>query len=295
MSKKRLVLPSLLLLLVVAALAAPPVFARQLEEIGYFATSLLDNSANRVTNIKLAVAKIDNLELNPADVFSFNKIVGPRTKAAGFKLASIFENGKVVEDYGGGICQLATTVYQAALKAKLPVTEVHRHSLQVKYIGPGQDATVNWGSRDLKFVNTAEAKIIINCGLTADLVWVKISRLLPETAVTLYLDSEIIEPPVPPFYHNGTVFVPLRVLSEKLGFDVEWNDALQRITVRQKEVAIDLTIGQQLVTTNGCPYEIPAAPLLKDGTAMVPLRFIAEVLGKTVIWVEEEYSVYIKT
>lgn len=117
-------------------------------------TTYTNNDSNRNFNINRAAESINGTMLNPGEQFSYNAVVGNAGKAQGYKQANIISGGKYVKGYGGGICQDATTLYNAALKANLQIDERHAHALKSTYIEPGWDATVYNGSLDLKFTNT---------------------------------------------------------------------------------------------------------------------------------------------
>ena len=113
----------------------------------------------RYENIKIALKEINNTVLYPREIFSFNKVVGPRTAKRGFQKAPSIG---IPEDYGGGVCQVATTLYNAVLKADLQVIERHEHSKPVRYVAVGNDATVAYGYYDFKFQNNTPYPLIIN-------------------------------------------------------------------------------------------------------------------------------------
>ena len=110
------------------------------------------NDRGRCENIAIAAALIDGTTLQPYGEFSFNKTVGRRTAAAGFKQAKIIVNGEYVLGVGGGVCQVSTTLYNAALKSGICVTEYHPHSLRVSYVPPSRDAMVS-SECDLQLYN----------------------------------------------------------------------------------------------------------------------------------------------
>lgn len=111
---------------------------------------------NRTTNLKLAAKAINGTILKPGDTFSFNKIVGQRTSAKGYKPATIFTGSSgTAQSTGGGICQIASTIFNAALYCNLTIVERHQHSQRVAYCPLGRDAAIFWGSEDLKFKNTS--------------------------------------------------------------------------------------------------------------------------------------------
>lgn len=122
------------------------------DQLSTFSTKYVNN-ANRTTNLRLASNKINGTVLMPGEVFSYNTIVGERTIAAGYKNAAIYENGRVVDGLGGGICQVSTTLYNAALYANLEIVERTNHMFLTTYADGGRDATVAYGSLDFKFKN----------------------------------------------------------------------------------------------------------------------------------------------
>ena len=120
----------------------------------------------RTTNLDLACKAIDGTILNPGDVFSFNDIVGERTAAKGYQAAIAFVNGTSTPEVGGGICQVASTIYHAALLADLNIVERLEHMYTVDYVPLGMDATIYWGSNvDFKFSNSTNNPIRIDAYL----------------------------------------------------------------------------------------------------------------------------------
>lgn len=113
----------------------------------------------RTTNVKLACDFCNNVILNPGDEFSYNKSVGPRTYERGFKDATVYVAGTTEEGVGGGICQVSSTIYSAALHADLKITERYNHSYMITYVPLGEDATVVYGSKDFRFVNNTDYPI----------------------------------------------------------------------------------------------------------------------------------------
>ncbi|MBQ6005545.1 MAG: VanW family protein [Selenomonadaceae bacterium] len=108
---------------------------------------------DRGDNIWLAASSISNKIVKPSWTFSFNDTVGERTWDAGYKVAGVIINGRPAEDYGGGVCQVSSTLYNAVLLAGLTPTERTPHFFQSTYIAPGRDATVADGQIDFKFRN----------------------------------------------------------------------------------------------------------------------------------------------
>ena len=136
--------------------------------IDYAITNANSSSKARLNNITLAMSMINGTKLAPGETFSFNDTVGERTSARGFKKATAYSGGEVTEQVGGGICQVSTTLFNAAVKADMQIDERHNHSLTVHYVDKGKDATVDWGNQDLRFTNTSADDIYICCYLTDD-------------------------------------------------------------------------------------------------------------------------------
>lgn len=131
-------------------------------------TNASSSNSNRLSNIKLALSFINGTEIKPGDEFSFNAVVGKRESSRGFKKAPAYSGGEVMEEIGGGICQVSTTVFNAAVKANMKIKERHPHSMPVSYVDPGKDAAVDWGNKDLRFVNNSDESVYICCYLTDD-------------------------------------------------------------------------------------------------------------------------------
>ncbi|MDR0951550.1 MAG: VanW family protein [Oscillospiraceae bacterium] len=124
-------------------------------------TSLGGSSYARINNIKLASAAINGLVMNPGDEFSYNGTVGQRTTEKGYMGAGAYNNGEVVTEVGGGICQVSSTLYYCTLISNLKITNRLCHYFGVDYLPAGLDATVSWPSPDFKFVNSSEYPIKI--------------------------------------------------------------------------------------------------------------------------------------
>ena len=122
------------------------------ETLASYTTYFNASETARSQNIRIAASLINGIIIQPYGEFSFNQTVGRRTQEAGFKQAKIIVNGEYVLGTGGGVCQVSTTLYNAALKSGLTVIEFHPHTLLVSYVPPSRDARVSSQS-DLKFVN----------------------------------------------------------------------------------------------------------------------------------------------
>lgn len=142
-------------------------------EVGYYATGI-SGSYQRYSNISLASKSLNNIVLWPGEVFSYNDTVGPRTPERGYLPAPVFLAGGTSIGYGGGVCQVSSTLYNAVLDADLDIIERHPHSKPVHYVADGKDAAVNYGSLDFKFKNNRDYPLIIKAGIGRGQVWVKI-------------------------------------------------------------------------------------------------------------------------
>ena len=121
--------------------------------LGDFSTLYDPSNKNRSNNIALASEKINGTVIMPGETFSYNQIVGKRTIEAGYKEAGAYAGGEVVQEVGGGICQVSSTLYNAVLYANLEIVERSNHYFETSYVDPGRDATVSWGTVDFKFKN----------------------------------------------------------------------------------------------------------------------------------------------
>lgn len=137
--------------------------------LGVFYT-IVGGTEDRLNNIRVGGKLINYTLLMPGEVFSFNKTVGEPKPERGFREAPVIVGEDFVPGYGGGICQISTTLYNAVVKAKLKVVERYPHSQQVHYVPPGMDAAVAFDYLDFKFQNTRAHPIMIR-------VWVWGRRL----------------------------------------------------------------------------------------------------------------------
>ena len=145
----------------------PQYTAAQLKELlfrdllGAQMTYYSGSTNERINNIRLAASKLDGLVLLPGESFSYNDTVGKRTQEAGFQYADAYSDGQVVPELGGGICQVSSTLYSAALYSRLKILSRTNHYFKVGYLDYGMDATVSWGQPDFKFRNDRELPIKI--------------------------------------------------------------------------------------------------------------------------------------
>lgn len=129
--------------------------------LGGFNTNYSSSTQNRCDNIATAAGKINGTVLYPGEEFSVYETIGPLDAANGYELAGAYENGQTVQSYGGGVCQVSTTLYNAVILAELEVTERSNHSMIVTYVKPSMDAAIAGDYKDLKFVNNQDVPIYI--------------------------------------------------------------------------------------------------------------------------------------
>lgn len=160
--------------------------------LSQFSTSFTSSGYNRSNNIILSSAKLNGLVLMPGEEFSYNQAVGQRTKAAGFRKAGAYSNGKVVQEVGGGICQVSSTLYNAVLYANLEIVERTNHYFNPGYVKAGLDATVSWGGPDFRFKNNRNYPIRIVTDTSGKKLKVYIYGLKTDDDCTVVLDPRYI-------------------------------------------------------------------------------------------------------
>lgn len=142
----------------------PDVTKEQLQQVkdllGTFSTSF-NNRNSRGKNINNAATRINGTVLLPGEEMSASDAMGSRNAENGYLEAGSYLNGTTVQTYGGGVCQVSSTLYNAVLLADLEITERHPHSMLVDYVNPSMDAAISEGSKDLKFKNNTDAPIYV--------------------------------------------------------------------------------------------------------------------------------------
>jgi len=128
--------------------------------LGQAQTDIIDQDEDRIHNISLASQNLNGYVLKSNEVFSFNEVLGDRTEEKGYRDAAVIVKGKKEEDCGGGVCQVSTTLYQAAQNAGMTILERNSHQKEVPYAAQGEDAAVNYGSLDLRFKNNLGVPVV---------------------------------------------------------------------------------------------------------------------------------------
>lgn len=186
--------------------------ARELYKVIGAMTTTTTSNKDRNTNIQLAADALNGMIIQPGEEFSFNNTTGNRTLERGYRPAGAYVNGVLVEEPGGGVCQVSSTLYNAVVFAGLTTTERHAHSYEPSYITPGEDAMVSYdgyAGPDMKFVNNSKDAVAIrakfeNLKLTISIVGIQILG----DGEKLYMKSEkvaVLDPPEPVYEENQTL------------------------------------------------------------------------------------------
>ena len=160
-------------------------------KISTFSTNYDASNVSRTNNLKIASNKTNNVVIMPGEVFSFNQVVGKRTVEEGYKDAKVYENGKVVDGLAGGICQVSSTMYDAALLANLEIVERYNHQFTTSYLPGGKDATVVYGIKDFKFRNSRKYPIKIVTSMGGGTITYSIYGIQEENEYTVVITPVI--------------------------------------------------------------------------------------------------------
>lgn len=126
-----------------------------------FQTTLPDPTPGEKNNVVLAADLLSGTVVKPGESFLLNKTIGPYTRERGFEEGPGYSGINVIDIVGGGVCKIATTLYNVAVLANLEILERHPHSMLVDYVPPGQDTTVVYGVKDFSFRNNTEHSLVI--------------------------------------------------------------------------------------------------------------------------------------
>jgi vancomycin resistance protein YoaR len=181
----------------------------QYRVIGTFTTKTTTNK-NRNQNISLAVNAINGVVLKPGEEFSFNNTTGNRTSEKGYQPAGAYRNGVLIEEPGGGVCQVSTTLYHAIIESGFKTTERNSHSFAPSYVEKGQDAMVSfdgYAGPDLKFINTGSTSVVLRASLEGTTLKISIVGIpILEDGVKVTIRSEKVKDsdPLPVTYEENT-------------------------------------------------------------------------------------------
>ena len=162
------------------------------DRLATFTTRYDASDTNRTTNLIIACQKINGKVVLAGETFSYNKALGPRTAAAGYKNGKIYSGGEVVDGIGGGICQISSTLYNTVLMANLEIVERRNHQFVTSYLPAGRDATVVYGMTDFKFKNTRKYPIRIVASAKNGIATVSIYGIKEENEYTFSFNTKTV-------------------------------------------------------------------------------------------------------
>lgn len=163
------------------------------EVIGSYEAISQSESEDRAINLKLAAEAINGYVIEPGATFSFNEVVGETSPERGYKAAPVMYSTGVMQGDGGGVCQVSTALYIAAIRANMEIVERHPHSMPSDYAPIGLDATIVYGQRDLQIKNTSDYPITIYAKAVGQTVSVSLlGKPLPE-GITIDATSNIVD------------------------------------------------------------------------------------------------------
>lgn len=225
---------------------APEISAASAKEkyktISSFTTNTTANQ-NRNTNVRLAAEAINGTVIKPGQEFSFNGTVGQRTEAKGYKGAAAYNNGEVVQEIGGGVCQVSTTLYNAVFKAGLKISSRRSHTFEPSYVTPGRDATVSWDQPDFKFINNSSTAIGLRASYADQKVTVSVYGIpILEDGITWDLDSKKVEDlgtPNPTYEEDQTLRPGEEVIKSKGSAGSRW-ETYKVVYKNGKEISREL-------------------------------------------------------
>lgn len=225
---------------------APEISAASAKEkyktISSFTTNTTANQ-NRNTNVRLAAEAINGTVIKPGQEFSFNGTVGQRTEAKGYKGAAAYNNGEVVQEIGGGVCQVSTTLYNAVFKAGLKISSRRSHTFEPSYVTPGRDATVSWDQPDFKFINNSSTAIGLRARYADQKVTVSVYGIpILEDGITWDLDSKKVEDlgtPNPTYEEDQTLQPGEEVIKSKGSAGSRW-ETYKVVYKNGKEISREL-------------------------------------------------------
>lgn len=211
---------------------APEISEAQAKEmyqvIGTYTTTTTSNK-DRNTNIQLAADALNGLIIQPGEEFSFNETTGNRTTDKGYRPAGAYQNGILVEEPGGGVCQVSSTLYNAVVFSGLTTTERHPHSYEPSYVTPGEDAMVSYdgySGPDMKFVNNSPSAVAIRAQFADRKLKISIVGIpILEEGVELSMHSEKtgeLDPPAPTYEEDQTLQPGVEVESKKAKNGSRW-------------------------------------------------------------------------
>lgn len=216
-----------------------------IKEVVSQGSSLFQGStSDRVYNISLAASRLNGVIIKNGDVFSFDQSVGDISSLTGYKQAYVIDNGKTELGDGGGVCQVSTTMFRAALNAGLPIVERHQHAYRVGYYeedsGPGIDAAIYSPTVDLKFLNNTGHALLIQTGLDLNQDSLTFTLYGTKDGRQVSISTPVVEstsPAPPPLYQDDPTLPAGQV--QQVDFSANGADVYFTRTVTKNGKVID--------------------------------------------------------
>lgn len=212
------------------------------ELVGRGVSNFTGSIENRIYNLSLAASRINGTLIPPGGTFSFNKTVGDISGASGYKPAYVIKSGRTVLDDGGGVCQVSTTVFRAALNSGLPITDRTAHAYRVGYyeqgFAPGLDATVFSPSVDFKFKNDTRSHILIQAKVQGKSLYIDLYGTKDGRVASITTPKITSQTPPPPEIRQEDPTLPKGVVKQ-----VDWaawgaNVSFSRTVTRDGEIIL---------------------------------------------------------
>ncbi|MBR5266797.1 MAG: VanW family protein, partial [Lachnospiraceae bacterium] len=250
------------------------------KRLGTYTTTTTSNKA-RNENIRIASDAINGLIIQPGEEFSFNLTTGNRTPAKGYQAAGAYVNGVLVEEPGGGVCQVSSTLYNAVVFSGLKTTERHAHSYEPSYVTPGEDAMVSYDGHsgpDMKFVNNSKTAVGIKTSFANQKLTVSVyGTPILEEGVTLSMVSKKVkdlEAPAPVYEEDPTLEPGVEVEAKAATLGSRWvtnlvtkkdgvvieDILLHNSTYKGKSATIKRNTSGTVASTEGVSSEAPSSP-----------------------------------
>ncbi len=225
-----------------------------------------ENAVNAI----LAINNLDNVQLQPGQIFSFNKRVGPRTPSRGFIVGQLSSRDpNPTYGWGGGVCMSASLLHQAVKASNLPVLERHDHVSDTGYLPIGEDAAISWGIEDYRFYNNLAHPIIIKSYIDNEIMKLSLYEKLPTPAICL-VDRELYFANEP-FIDQGITYV-------------EMGEAIDLLKVSSEEI---ITLFDEITNHIMPTYTT-------ENMTYLPLRELANLLNLQIFWDGEKGQVQLQ-
>ncbi len=265
------------------------------KRIGTYTTTTTSNKA-RNENIRIASDAINGMIIQPGEEFSFNLTTGNRTPQKGYQAAGAYVNGVLVEEPGGGVCQVSSTLYNAVVFAGLKTTERHAHSYEPSYVTPGEDAMVSYdgySGPDMKFINNSKTAVGIKTSFSNQKLTVSVyGTPILEDGVTLSMVSKKVkdlEAPAPVYEEDPTLQPGVEVEAKAATLGSRWvtnlvtkkdgvvieESLLHNSTYKGKSATIKRNTSGTVVSTEGESSTAESGPV--GGCALSPTETLPSV------------------